>query len=108
MFVRGDTRIQSSSSYYLLPFQFHEIQFPFNIWIAVYSNFNSFFRDESLLCQGLSLNDELQRVLSKYEAIASGTSVLLGEPKSELVGAHRDDHFPLGNTGDNNQQPEKK
>uniref|UniRef100_A0A0A0LHW5 VHS domain-containing protein n=1 Tax=Cucumis sativus TaxID=3659 RepID=A0A0A0LHW5_CUCSA len=64
--------------------------------------------DESLLCQGLSLNDELQRVLSKYEAIASGTSVLLGEPKSELVGAHRDDHFPLGNTGDNNQQPEKK
>ncbi|KAA0038610.1 hypothetical protein IC582_006981 [Cucumis melo] len=64
--------------------------------------------DESLLCQGLSLNDELERVLSKHEAIASGTSVLKGEPKSELVGAHRNDHFPLGNTGDNNQQPEKK
>lgn len=95
------TLATNSVSWNTVPFQYID-------HITVYTNFNSFFRDESLLCQGLSLNDELERVLSKHEAIASGTSVLKGEPKSELVGAHRNDHFPLGNTGDNNQQPEKK
>lgn len=64
--------------------------------------------DESLLCQGLSLNDDLLRVLSKHEAVASGTSVQKGEPKPELVGARHDDRLPLHKTGDNSQQPERK
>ncbi|XP_042487562.1 TOM1-like protein 9 isoform X2 [Macadamia integrifolia] len=42
--------------------------------IAVLLIFSS-SRDESLLCQGLALNDDLQRLLAKHEAIASGTAV---------------------------------
>ncbi|KAK4794359.1 hypothetical protein SAY86_012353 [Trapa natans] len=43
--------------------------------------------DESLLQQGLILNDDLQRVLAKHEAIASGNSVKAEEPKAEPSGA---------------------
>ncbi|XP_049934192.1 TOM1-like protein 9 isoform X2 [Nymphaea colorata] len=36
---------------------------------------NTTTSDEELLCQGLSLNDDLDRLLSKHDVISSGTSV---------------------------------
>lgn len=45
------------------------------------------FRNEQLLKQGLEINDRLQNVLSKYDAIAAGTPLAVEAPASETVGS---------------------
>ncbi|GMI89318.1 hypothetical protein HRI_002601100 [Hibiscus trionum] len=62
--------------------------------------------DESLLCQGLALNDDLQRLLARHEAIASGTSSQANNPKPEPAKELVNVGGPLIDTGDSSKQSE--
>jgi hypothetical protein len=54
------------------------------------------FRDEELLKQGLEINDALQSVLAKHDAIASGSPLPVETPsRGEL---HREDPNPQPST----------
>lgn len=69
-----------------------------------------FSRDESLLCQGLALNDDLQHVLAKYESIASVTSPQNNteKPNPASSGALVDVDGPLIDTGDTSKQTDER
>ncbi|CAA2959762.1 TOM1 2 [Olea europaea subsp. europaea] len=59
--------------------------------------------DESLLNQGLALNDDLQRVLAKHESITSGSNIPSEKPKPESIQSLVDVDAPLVDTGDSKQ-----
>jgi len=48
------------------------------------------FRNEQLLKQGLEINDLLQSVLSKYDAVASGAPLAVEAPVREAIEAPRE------------------
>ncbi|KAH7283835.1 hypothetical protein KP509_34G026000 [Ceratopteris richardii] len=50
--------------------------------------------DEELLCQGLSLNDDLKRVLAKHKALVSGISLPLETPSAPPLLNHESEEEP--------------
>ncbi|KAK2632243.1 hypothetical protein EUGRSUZ_L01816 [Eucalyptus grandis] len=64
--------------------------------------------DESLLRQGLALNDDLQRVPAKHGVIASGTSVLAEKTPLGPSGTTTDVKGPLLDIGDNSEKPDER
>jgi hypothetical protein len=49
-----------------------------------------FSRNEQLLKQGLEINDLLQSVLSKYDAVVSGAPLAVEAPQRETIEAPRE------------------
>lgn len=78
------------------------------LWVKKKKKKSTSCRDESLLCQGLQLNDDLQRLLAKHESLASGKSAQTDKPKTESKssGALVDVDGPLVDTGDATKQPD--
>lgn len=58
------------------------------------------------MCQGLALNDDLQRLLAKHEAISSGKPIPAERPKDEAVRSLVDVDSPLVDTGATSKQPD--
>lgn len=64
------------------------------------------YRDEELLCHGLQLNDDLQRVLIKHDALSSVAASQAEKPKPLQALIDVDD--AAFTTQDNNQHQEAR